>query len=121
MAQFLLISAIILLIVYYYIQRKRKSIDVKLDEPFTIEFHRERDTDYQKDNDIYPKDKVRLWVKPDTQLVNVYASGTVSGEGYLGYRKEPLIANHLVKGGKHKAYIESLTANKMKITITLLD
>jgi len=62
-------------------------------------------------------DAVKVWLKPNSNIINIYEFGTTSGDGLIAQFNNKYIARHIQNG---KA-IESVVVNNRKVLIRLLD
>jgi len=66
-------------------------------------------------------DNVKLWAKPNSIGIFVYAKGTGGGAGLLATTDNKLISNHLQQKFKYEAQISEVTKNQITIDVTLKD
>lgn len=64
-------------------------------------------------------DYVKLWRKPGTSIINIYAPGSVGGMGLLGRLENHKIADHLSKEGLYNAEIKSFNERYLFLDIEL--
>lgn len=82
-----------------------------------FQFHKIESNDFS----VEVGDEVKLWNKPNSDLVNAYAKGFVGGEGLVGQMNNQNIAFHLIKGGLYNATIKEIFNNKILIEIHLIN
>jgi len=90
---------------------------IKIGEWQKVNFRREIDEEFN----VKIGDYVKLWNKPESNRVNIYAKGSVGGKGLIGYSNNDSIANHLSKSGLYEAKIAFLKNIIITLEIILLN
>jgi hypothetical protein len=66
-------------------------------------------------------ESVKLWRKPESSTINIYAKGSAGGMGLLGIFNDKNIAEHITKGGQYKATINSFNTAKIELSVVIIN
>ncbi len=91
--------------------------EVKIGQACSVNFDSTKNKDYKPEIG----DDVKLWAKPNSIGIFVYAKGTGGGNGLLATTDNKSISNHLHQKGKYDAKISDVTNNQLTLDITLKD
>lgn len=101
------------LIIYFIFFSNKENNQVPAKNNFYYNF------DIPKDVEIEEKEKIKLWNKKGTNLINFYAPSYHSGQGLLGSTTNKTITNHLNNGGKYDAIVYKKTKYVIGIDVVL--
>lgn len=105
------IIAIVILCVYITLNIRKKKLSQK---NFKASFLFTKNNPEYKIDEFKIGDVVSLWNKPNSNTINVYAQGSVGGNGYIGrFNSQFLVKEYFAKGLRLKARIEDIINDRI--------